>query len=122
MRRPSWARLGDVERVARVEPSGIGPAALPAGAWAARHLSRYTHRTAIGNERIQAITPAGEVVFSVRADDHGGKRLMTLPGDEFIRRFLQRVLPSGIKRIRHYGALANGCKKTQLAQARQALA
>jgi hypothetical protein len=30
------------------------------------------------------------------------------------------MLPAGIKRIRHYGVLANGCKKTQLAQARQA--
>jgi hypothetical protein len=86
------------------------------------YLSRYTHRTAIGNERIQAITPAGEVVFSVRADDHGGKRRMTLPGEEFIRRFLLHTLPRGIKRIRHYGVLANGCKKTQLARARQALA
>ena len=89
------------------------------------YLSRYTHRTAIGNERIKAITGHGkgdgEVVFSVRADDHGGKRQVRLVGDEFIRRFLLHVLPSGIKRIRHYGVLANGCKKTQLARARQAL-
>jgi Putative transposase len=79
------------------------------------------HRTAIGNERIKAITHHGEVVFSVRADEHGGKRRVTLAGDEFIRRFLLHVLPSGIQRIRHYGVLANGCKKTQLARARQAL-
>jgi hypothetical protein len=57
----------------------------------------------------------------VRADDHGGKRRVRLPTTEFIRRFLLHVLPSGIKRIRHYGVLANGCKKTQLAQARAAL-
>jgi len=86
------------------------------------YLSRYTHRTAIGNERIKAISPAGEVVFSVRADDHGGKRLQRLAGEEFVRRLLLHVLPAGIKRIRHYGVLANGCKKTQLALARQALA
>ena len=85
------------------------------------YLSRYTHRTAIGNERIKAITSGGEVIFSVRADDHGGKRQVRLAGDEFIRRFLLHVLPTGIKRIRHYGVLANGCKKTQLAKARQAL-
>lgn len=85
------------------------------------YLSRYTHRTAIGNERIKAITPEGEVVFSVRADERGGKRLIKLPGQEFVRRFLLHVLPAGIKRVRHYGVLANGCKKTQLAQARQAL-
>jgi hypothetical protein len=85
------------------------------------YLSRYTHRTAIGNERIKAITAADEVIFSVRADDRGGKKLLRLPGEEFIRRFLLHVLPIGIKRIRHYGVLANGCKKTQLTRARQAL-
>lgn len=85
------------------------------------YLSRYTHRTAIGNERIKALSPRDEVIFSVRADDHGGKKQLRLPGEEFIRRFLLHVLPSGIKRIRHYGVLANGCKKTQLARARQAL-
>lgn len=85
------------------------------------YLSRYTHRTAIGNERIKSISPAGEVVFSVRADEHGGKRVVKLQGSEFVRRFLLHVLPAGIKRIRHYGVLANGCKKTQLRQARQAL-
>lgn len=46
---------------------------------------------------------------------------ITLPTPEFIRRFLLHVLPGGLKRIRHYGVLAKGCKKTQLAQARQAL-
>ncbi len=85
------------------------------------YLSRYTHRTAIGNERIKAITNKGEVVFSVRANAHGGKRQVTMAGEEFIRRFLLHVLPTGIQRIRHYGVLANGCKKTQLARARQAL-
>ena len=34
-----------------------------------------------------------------------------LPADEFIRRFLYHVLPSGYHRIRHYGFLSNGCKK-----------
>jgi hypothetical protein len=84
------------------------------------YLSRYSHRTAIGNERILAVTDE-EVVFSVRADDQGGKRRMRLPLAEFIRRFLRHVLPDGVQRIRHYGVLANGCKKTQLARARQAL-
>ena len=61
------------------------------------------------------------MVFSVRADERGGKRLMKLPGQEFVRRFLLHVLPAGIKRVRHYGVLVNGCKKTQFAQARRAL-
>ena len=49
----------------------------------------------------------GDVVrLRVRADDHGGKRVISLPGQEFIARRLQHVLPSGFKRIRHYGLLA----------------
>ena len=84
------------------------------------YLSRYTHRTAIGNQRIRAVTAQG-VVFSVRADDKGGKRHIRLGGPEFVRRFLLHVLPTGIKRIRHYGVLASACKAQKLAQAREAL-
>ena len=84
------------------------------------YLSRYTHRTAIGNERIRAITPT-EVAFTVRADEHGGKRLMRLTGGEFIARLMLHVLPTGIKRIRHYGVLASACKGAKLDAARRAL-
>ena len=84
------------------------------------YLSRYTHRTAISNERIVAIT-GREVVLSVRADEVGNKCRIRLVGEEFIRRFMLHVLPTGIKRIRHYGLLASACKTKRLAQARQAL-
>ena len=84
------------------------------------YLSRYTHRTAIGNERIRAINEC-EVVFTVRADEQGGKRRIRLDGPEFVRRFLLHVLPTGIKRIRHYGVLASACKADKLSAARQAL-
>ena len=85
------------------------------------YLSRYTHRTAIGNQRIRAVGER-DAVFTVRADEHGGKRTVRLVGAEFVRRFLLHVLPTGIKRIRHYGVLASACKGPKLAQARQALA
>ena len=84
------------------------------------YLSRYTHRTAIGNERIRAISNT-EVAFTVRADEHGGKRRIRLEGAEFVRRFLLHILPAGIKRIRHYGVLASACKADKLSAARQAL-
>lgn len=83
-------------------------------------MTRYTHRTAISNERIRHVSER-EVAFNVRADDKGGKRLVRLDGVEFVRRFLAHVLPTGIKRIRHYGVLASGCKTVKLDQARQAL-
>ncbi|OGA98015.1 MAG: hypothetical protein A3E79_04745 [Burkholderiales bacterium RIFCSPHIGHO2_12_FULL_61_11] len=50
----------------------------------------------------------------MRANDKGGKRLQRLPGEEFVRRFLLHVLPTGIKRIRHYGVLASSCKGAKL--------
>ncbi len=47
---------------------------------------------------------------------------MTLPTNEFIRRFLIHVLPKGFHRIRHYGLLANGNRPRNIAHARQLLA
>ena len=84
------------------------------------YLSRYPHRTAIGNERIKAVTQQ-EVVFSVRADSNGCKRTMRLEGPEFVHRFMRHILPTGLKRIRHYGVLASACKGERLALARAAL-
>jgi hypothetical protein len=77
------------------------------------YLSRYTHRTAISNERIVAIRN-GDV--RVRADDSGEKRVIRIPGAVFIGRFLQHVLPPGFKRIRHYGLLSPAHKRKRLAQ------
>lgn len=84
------------------------------------YLSRYTHRTAISNERIRSVGER-EVAFTVRSDDHGGKRMVRLEGAEFVRRFMLHVLPTGIKRIRHYGVLASACKRVKLGAARLAL-
>jgi hypothetical protein len=92
-----------------------GPAAV------LEYLARYTHRTAIGNERLLAIK-GDKLLLRVRADDHGGKRTVAMPGSEFVARVLQHVLPAGFKRIRHYGLLAPAAKAPRLALARQLLA
>ena len=85
------------------------------------YLSRYTHRTAIGNERLVGIE-GNTVRLRVRSDDSGGKRTIAMDGQRFIGRFLQHVLPPGFKRIRHYGLLAPAAKTQRLALARQLLA
>jgi hypothetical protein len=85
------------------------------------YLSRYTHRTAIGNERIVAIQ-GDKVLVRVRADHTGGKRTIAMDGQQFIGRFLRHVLPAGFKRIRHYGLLAPAAKTARLVLARQVLA
>ena len=71
-------------------------------------LSRqYTHRVAISNHRLIALAD-GAVTFRWRDSAHKNKkRLMTLPVDEFLRRFLLHVLPGGFVRIRHFGFLAH---------------
>jgi hypothetical protein len=84
------------------------------------YLSRYTHRTAIGHERIVAVRDDG-VRLRVRAEG-SGKKTVRIAGAEFVGRFLQHVLPAGFKRIRHYGLLAAAHKTQRLAQARAALA
>ena len=85
------------------------------------YLSRYTHRTAIGNERLVAID-GDKVRLRVRADHSGGKRTIALDGQEFISRLLLHVLPAGFKRIRHFGLLAPAAKCERLALARRLLA
>ncbi len=87
------------------------------------YLSRYTHRVAIANSRLIALDESG-VTFKwkdYRAKGRERARLMTLAVDEFIRRFLIHVLPSGFHRIRHYGLFANGGRAENIARARQLL-
>jgi hypothetical protein len=72
-----------------------------------RYLGAYTHRVAISNHRLVALAE-GNVTFRWRDSAHGNKkRLMTLPVDEFLRRFLLHLLPRGFVRIRNFGFLAN---------------
>jgi hypothetical protein len=79
-----------------------------------RYLGAYTHRVAISNSRLVALSD-GNVTFRWRASAHGNKkRLMTLPVDEFLRRFLLHLLPPGFVRIRNFGFLANLNRATLL--------
>ena len=85
------------------------------------YLGRYTHRTAISNERLVS-QDAGVVRFRYKDYAHGnGRKVMSLDAVEFLRRFALHVLPRGFNRIRHYGLLANRNKRALLAQARAAL-
>ncbi len=87
------------------------------------YLSRYTHRVAIANSRLIAFDDGG-VTFrwkDYRAKGRERFRVMTLAVDEFIRRFLLHVLPSGFHRIRHYGLFANGGRAENIARARHLL-
>ncbi|MCL2826989.1 MAG: IS91 family transposase [Eggerthellaceae bacterium] len=82
------------------------------------YLGRYTHRTAISNARIISCE-GGTVTFRWRDyRDGNAMKVMALPAEEFVRRFLMHVLPTGFMRIRHYGFMANNGKKGRLARIR----
>jgi hypothetical protein len=71
------------------------------------YLARYTHRVAISNHRLLSVS-AAEVRFRWKDYAHHSKqRTMILASEEFLRRFLQHVLPRGFPRIRYFGFLAN---------------
>jgi hypothetical protein len=114
---PWLAPLRACEWVVYAKRPFAGPAAVLA------YLSRYTHRVAISNSRLLAFDERG-VTFRYKDYRAKGKtryKAMTLSTDEFIRRFLLHVLPSGFHRIRHYGLLANAGRRQHLARARELL-
>jgi hypothetical protein len=83
------------------------------------YLGRYTHRVAISNNRILSLED-GYVTFSWRDyRDHNRNKTMTVTAQEFIRRFMLHILPSGFRKIRHYGILSSRNKTAKIDQCRK---
>jgi hypothetical protein len=83
-----------------------------------KYLSRYVHRSALSNGRLVGLTEE-EVSFTWKDYAHGGKgRVLTLSGEEFLRRFVQHVLPRGFVKVRHYGLLSSHGREEKLAACR----
>ncbi len=80
-----------------------------------QYLGRYTHRVGLSNHRLLSATDEA-VTFRTR-----GEETATLHPHEFLRRFLQHVLPPGFVKLRHYGLLAPGNVNTRLVTAREVL-
>jgi hypothetical protein len=111
------APLSKCEWVVYAKRPFAGPAAVLA------YLSRYTHRVAISNRRLVSLDERG-VTFRWKDYRISGRtryKKKTLNSEEFMRRFLLHVLPSGFHRIRHYGLLANAGRRAHLAKARELL-
>ena len=110
------ARLRQIDWVVYAKRPFGGPEQVLA------YLGRYTHRVAIANSRLVAVTD-DTVSFRWKDYRHEGRnKLMTLHAGEFMRRFLLHVLPPGFHRIRHFGLLANGQRAARLALCRRLLA
>lgn len=85
------------------------------------YLARYTHRVAISNHRLLNVNDT-EVTFRWKDYRHHSKRrAMTLSHEEFLRRFLQHILPRGFPRIRYFGFLANRRRSQLLPLSRRLL-
>jgi len=87
------------------------------------YLGRYTHRVALSNDRILNVSN-GEVTFQwrdYRTRDKYQSRVMMVPADEFIRRFLIHTQPPRFQRIRYFGFMANRFRKEKLELCRKLL-
>ena len=80
------------------------------------YVGRYTHRVAISNRRILDLSD-GKVAFSYKNREKATVEAMAINAMEFIRRFLLHTLRKGFMRIRHYGFLANRCKRKSFKKA-----
>jgi hypothetical protein len=98
--------------VVHCQPVGDG---LPA----VRYLAPYIFRVAISNRRIVRLAN-GKVAFRYRTTDTGTLRTCTLHAEEFIRRFLQHVLPKGFVKVRYFGFFSHGSRQ-RLSALRQSL-
>jgi hypothetical protein len=109
--------LGESEWVVYVKKPFGGPQQV------LEYLGRYTHRIALSNDRILGVS-SGQVTFQwrdYRDKDKYRSRVMTLPAEEFIRRFLIHTLPSGFRRICYFGFMASRVRAEKLKLCRQLL-
>jgi hypothetical protein len=97
------AQVWKQEWVVHCQPVGSG---LPA----VKYLAPYIFRVAISNHRILKADD-GKVTFRYRTSDTGQTKLCTLDAVEFIRRFLQHVLPKRFVKVRYYGFLSSGWRQ-----------
>lgn len=79
------------------------------------YLGRYTHRTAISNDRILAVDDKKVVFTWTDYNKDYQKQISSPKGEAFLRLFCQHILPPGFTRIRHYGFLSSASKRKSLA-------
>jgi hypothetical protein len=100
----------------------VTPSAIPN--LSAEHFTHPLYvQMAIANSRLMALDKRG-VTFKWKDYRETGTtrhKTLTLKTDEFMRRFLLHVLPSGFHRIRHYGLTVNSGRRENLARARELL-
>ncbi len=102
------------------QPWVVDCRAVGSGRTALKYLAPYIFRVALSNNRIVRVAD-DQVTFRYRDGETNQPRTCTLSAEEFIRRFLQHVLPKGFVKVRYYGLFSPG-KRQLLSQLRQLLA
>jgi len=98
-----WSKQGGVQ----LQPAGSGTAAV-------KYLGTYVARTAITNARMLRVD-SDSVTFRWKDRAHQNRnQLLTLPGIEFVRRYLRHVLPRGLRSVRYYGFCHPTAKASRL--------
>lgn len=99
--------LDQIDRVVWTKGWNVNCRAVGDGRQSLRYLAPYVFRVAIGNHRIKEVKchadGTGSVTFMVKPSGQRRYRPMTVTAEEFIRRFLQHVLPTGFQKVRHFG-------------------
>lgn len=91
------------------------------GAFGLRYMARYVSRTAISNHRIVSCLD-GQVTYTYTPSGTKTEKRRTLPAVEFLKLFLQHVVPKAFPRIRHNGLLHPGSKQRRETSRQQLLA
>jgi len=104
---PEW--FGQVPAKVWQRHWNVDSRAAGSGEYALRYLSRYVFKTATSNQPVQLL-PDGAVRWNYR--DSQTKKTTAIPLDrlEFMRRFLQHILPRGFARVRTFGWLHPAAK------------
>ncbi|MGH9726043.1 MAG: IS91 family transposase, partial [Candidatus Acidiferrales bacterium] len=90
-----------------IQPSGSGATAL-------KYLGAYVARTAINDSRIVCVTEDSVTFRWKDRSNHNRVEILTLPGVEFVRRYLRHVLPIGLRSVRYYGFCHPAAKAKRL--------
>ena len=93
--------------------------AVGKGEAAFKYLATYIFRVAISNNRLRKLHD-GQVTFSYKESATDQLKRCTVTAAEFIRRFLQHVLPNRFIKVRYYGLLSPAHRQL-LQRARQLL-
>jgi hypothetical protein len=92
-------------------PWNVHSQANPTGATSLKYLAPYVFKVAISNRRIVGLQDR-IVTFTYRKPGSARPRTTRLDVLEFMRRFLQHVLPAGFMKVRHFGFMNANCRIT----------